>query len=71
MYNTKTIANNTVPYIRRRVDHKIFDNKEKFYNYVRWYVLTKLVVVIISQYRHISNHYVAHLKLTQCQYTSQ
>ena len=29
-------------------------------------VLTNLIVVIISQYIHISNHYVVHLKLTQC-----
>lgn len=30
------------------------------------WMLTKLSVVIILQYLHISNHYVAHLKLIQC-----
>ena len=29
-------------------------------------VLTNLIVVIISQYTHISNHPSLHLKLTEC-----
>lgn len=29
-------------------------------------MLTKCTVVIISQYLHISNHYVVHVTLTQC-----
>ena len=29
-------------------------------------MLTKLTVVIISEYIHISNHYVVHLKFIQC-----
>lgn len=29
-------------------------------------MLTKLIVVFISQYIHIANHYVVHLKVIQC-----
>ena len=32
-------------------------------------VLTNLIVLIISQYRHISNHHVVYLKLIQCYVT--
>ena len=31
------------------------------------WILTKLIAIIILQYINISNHYVLHLKLIQCQ----
>ena len=34
-----------------------------FCNYVWWWILTRLIVAIISQYTPKSNHYVCHLKL--------
>lgn len=33
---------------------------------VQWWMLTKLLVIIIFHYKVISNHYVVHLKLIQC-----
>ena len=33
-------------------------------------MLTKLIVIIISQYMHISNHYAVYLKLIQCYMSS-
>ena len=33
-------------------------------NHVRFWMLTKLIAVIISQYTHISNHYVVHSTYT-------
>ena len=44
-----------------------FSSQGKKYLYlVRWWMVTRLTVVIISQYIQISNHYVTHLKLVWC-----
>ena len=32
---------------------------------MRWWVLTKFIVVIISQYTYISNNHIVHLKFIQ------
>lgn len=38
---------------------------QKICNYVRWWMLTRFIVVITSQYMQISHHYVV-MKLIQC-----
>ena len=46
---------------------RIFSSQEKnIYNCVWWRMLPRFIVVIISQYIHILNHYVVHLKLINC-----
>ena len=47
-------------FLKVLITHKIFCN------YVWLWMLNKLIVVIILQCTHISNHYVVHIKLTQC-----
>ena len=57
---------NTVLYIWKllRVNLKSsLLKKKKTCNYVQGWVLTRLIMVIISQYIQISNHYVVYLKL--------
>ena len=49
---------------------RVLITRKKNYNHVRWWMLTKLTVVITSQYIHILNHYVVYLKLIQCYLSS-
>ena len=42
---------------------KILIIRKKKYNYVWWWMLTRLTGVIISKYINIMNHYAVHLKL--------
>lgn len=32
---------------------------------MKWWILTQLILVIVLQYIHISNHYAVHLKIIQ------
>ena len=52
--------------VANRVDlrKKLSHHKEK--NYVRWWILTKFIVVIILQHIYVSNHCIVHLELTRC-----
>lgn len=43
---------------------KVLVTRKKKCNYVRWWMLTKLIAIIL-QYIHISNHFVIYLILTQ------
>lgn len=55
--------------VAKIVDLRSSPHKKKNVTYVLWVVamvLTKLLVLIIWQYAHISNHYAVHLKLVQC-----
>ena len=62
MYSIMTVVNNSVVYLKvaKRVDLKSSHHKERQLCEVID-VSTNLIVVIISQYIHISNH-----TLTQC-----
>lgn len=48
-----------------RVDLKSYHKRKKILSIWGWWMLTKLTVVIILQYMHIS-HYIVHLKPIQC-----
>lgn len=65
--NMVTIVKNTVHLlVVKRADLKSSLHKKKINNYIRLFMLTKLIVVIILQYICISNNYVVHLGLIQC-----
>ena len=51
--------------INRSVDSKssYYKGENNFFNYIRWLISAKLMLVIISQ--SMSSQYAAHLKLTQ------
>ena len=48
------------------VDCKSFYYKKKSYNYIWYWLLTRFILVTISQYIQILNHDVVHLKLIYC-----
>ena len=59
--------------VANRVDRKSpphQEKKKKICNYSQLWMLTRLTVVIISQYRQILNCYVVHLKLIYVNYIS-
>ena len=56
--------NSTILYIWKFAKSRS-SHAKKMLNYVWRWMLTTLIVVIILQYIHISNHYVVYLKLIQ------
>ena len=67
MYGMVITVNNSVLHIWNllRVDFKSSHPNGKKCDHVRWQMLTRLPVVVISQWMQIWNHCVVHLKLTQ------
>ena len=63
-YNERGILTKAV----KRINFKSSHCKEKklFCNCVWWRMWTTFIVAVISQYKHMSNHYVVYLKLIQC-----
>ena len=51
--------------VAKRIDFKSSHHKKKICNYVRWWILTKIMVIIL-QHIHVLTYYVVYLKLTPC-----
>ena len=64
-----TIINSTLLYTQKsveRVDLKCYHHTHVKGNYGGEEVLANLIVVVISQYINVSNHYIVHCKLNLC-----
>lgn len=69
MYSTMTVVNNSVlVYLKvaKGVDLKNSPLKKGSSNWLKWSILTKRIMVIISQSIHISHHYVEYLEVVPC-----
>ena len=65
MSSMVTIVNNIVLYIWKLLRVDLKSSHKKIVKYVWWGMLTKIIVVMILQHKHIANHAV-HQKLIQC-----
>ena len=65
MYSLKTIVKSIILHTGKLLTEQIFMTR-KICNNVNWWILTKFIVVIISQHFQISNHYIVHLCCCCC-----
>ena len=65
MYSLKTIVKSIILHTGKLLTEQIFMTR-KICNNVNWWILTKFIVIIISQHFQISNHYIVHLCCCCC-----